>query len=62
MNICNIQYLTNYIIIQVYNFIKYNPPPCDLARLHLLHTTCWVDPTMGSPDWMVRLNANTLHR
>jgi len=21
----------------------------DLARLHLLHATCWVDSTLGSP-------------
>ena len=57
--------ISNFSIIQVYNFIKYNPPPpphCDLPRLHLFHTTCRVDSTLGSPDWMVRLNANTLHR
>ena len=23
----------------------------DLARLHLFHKTCWVDSTLGSPDW-----------
>ena len=34
---------------------------CDLPRLHLLHETCWVDSTLGSPDWTVRLNAYTLH-
>ena len=65
MNICYIQYQTNFSIIQVYNFIKYNPLPpsdCDLPRLHLFHTTCRVDSTLGNPDWMERLNANTLHR
>ena len=33
----------------------------DLARLHLWHKTCWVDSTLGSPDWTVRLNACTLY-
>ena len=23
----------------------------DLAKLHLFHKTCWVDSTLGSPDW-----------
>ena len=31
---------------------------CDLARLHLLHTLCWV--TLGSPDWTLLLNACTV--
>ena len=31
------------------------------ARLQLMHKTCWVDFTLGSPDWMVRLNAYTLY-
>ena len=34
---------------------------CDLARLYFLHKTCWVDSTLGSPDWTVRLNACTVH-
>ena len=28
----------------------------DLARLHFLHKTCWVDFTLGSPDLTERLN------
>ena len=28
---------------------------CDFARLHLLHKSCRVDFTLGSPDWMVQL-------
>ena len=31
----------------------------DLARLHLWHKTCWVNSTLGSPDWTVRVNACT---
>ena len=27
------------------------------ASLYLLHKTCWVDSTLGSPDWTVGLNA-----
>ena len=27
----------------------------DLARLHLWHKTCWVNSTLGSPDWTVHL-------
>ena len=34
---------------------------CDLARLHLLHKTCWVDSTVGRSDWTVRVNAFTVH-
>ena len=34
---------------------------CDLTRLHLLHKTCWVDFTVGSPDGTVRVNAYTVH-
>ena len=33
----------------------------DPARLHLLRKTCWIDPTLGSPDLTVRLNAYTLY-
>ena len=33
-----------------------------LARLHLLHKTyIWVYSTLGSPDWVVRLNVFTVH-
>ena len=31
------------------------------GRLQLMHKTCWVDFTLGIPDWMVRLNAYTLY-
>ena len=31
----------------------------DLARLHLWHKTCWVNSTLGSPDWTVRVNVCT---
>ena len=34
---------------------------CDLARLNLLQKTCWVDFTLGSPDWTVRLNVYIEH-
>ena len=27
----------------------------------LLHKTCWVGTTLGSPDWTVRVNACTVH-
>ena len=33
----------------------------DSARLHLLHKTCLVDSTLGSPDWIVRVNEYILH-
>ena len=29
----------------------------DLARLRLLHKSCWVDFPLDNPDWTVRLNA-----
>ena len=35
-------------------------PLCDLAKQHLLQKTCWVDFTLGSPDWTVRVNASTV--
>ena len=47
----------NHVVV----FILIKTVDCDLARLHLLHKTCWVDSTLGSPDWTVRLNAYTVH-
>ena len=32
----------------------------DLTRLHWLHKSCWVDFTLNSPDWTVRINTYTL--
>ena len=29
--------------------------------VHLLHKTCWVNSSLGSPDWTVRPNAFTVH-
>ena len=31
----------------------------DLSSLHLLHKTCWVELSLGSLDWSVRVNAYT---
>ena len=45
-------------IIRTVPFEKYLT---NLARLHLMHKTCWIDSTLGSPDWTVRLNAYTVH-
>ena len=31
------------------------------VQFFLLHKTCWVDSTLGSPNWTVRLKACTVH-
>ena len=55
---CNKRVILVYSAI--YCFFAYKSH-CDLARLHSLHKTFYVDFTLGSPDWTVQLNAYTVN-